>query len=170
MAVIQKKVCLVGAFATGKTSLVQQFVYSKFSEKYHTTVGVKIDRKEVRVAGAQVNLLLWDLAGQDKFESVQGSYLRGSAGIVFVVDGTRRETLVELASLRTVVHETLGHVPAVIALNKADLSDQWQLGQDDRHGWSAEGAHVLQTSAKTGAGVNDAFLWLADQTLKNQRG
>ncbi len=95
---IQKKICMVGVFATGKTSLVQQFIYSKFSEKYHSTVGVKIDRKEVILAGTQVNLLLWDLAGQDKFQTVQGSYLRGSSGIFFVVDGTRRETLDELAA------------------------------------------------------------------------
>jgi small GTP-binding protein len=164
--VIQKKICMVGVFATGKTSLVQQFIYSKFSEKYHSTVGVKIDRKEVDVAGTQVNLLLWDLAGQDKFQSVQGSYLRGSSGIFFVVDGTRRETLTELAGLRELVHRTLGDVPAVIAVNKADLEDQWQLGQGDFDGLFGEGRHVLKTSAKTGLGVNEAFLWLAGRMLR----
>ena len=163
---IQKKICMVGVFATGKTSLVQRFVYSKFSEKYHSTIGVKIDRKEVEVAGTKVNLLLWDLAGHDKFQSIQGSYLRGSSGIFFVVDGTRRETLTELAGLRTLVQETLGAVPAVIAINKADLEDQWQLGQGDIHGLSGEGRHVLKTSALTGVGVNEAFLWLAGQMAR----
>ena len=163
---IQKKICMVGIFGTGKTSLVQQFIYSKFSEKYHSTVGVKIDRKQVDVAGTEVNLLLWDLAGQDKFQSVQGSYIRGSAGIFFVVDGTRRETLTELDGLRALVHGTVGDVPAVIAINKADLEDQWQLGPGDFDGLFGPGRHVLKTSAKTGAGVNEAFLWLAGQTLK----
>ncbi len=166
---IQKKICMVGMFATGKTSLVQQFVYSKFSEKYHSTVGVKIDRKEVDVAGTQVNLLLWDLAGQDKFQSVQASYLNGSSGIFFVVDGTRRETLTELAGLQALVAETLGAVPAVIAINKADLDDQWQLGQGDIQALAAgERRRVLKTSAKTGDGVNDAFLWLAGEMLVRQ--
>jgi len=164
--VIQKKICMVGIFGTGKTSLVQQFIYSKFSEKYHSTVGVKIDRKQVDVAGTEVNLLLWDLAGQDKFQSVQGSYIRGSAGIFFVVDGTRRETLTELDGLRALVLGTVGDVPAVIAINKADLEDQWQLGQGDFDGLFGPARHVLKTSAKTGAGVNEAFLWLAGQTLK----
>ncbi len=163
---IQKKICLVGAFATGKTSLVQRFIYSKFSEKYHTTVGVKIDRKEVSLAGTQVNLLVWDLAGQDKFESVQASYLRGSAGILYVVDGTRRETLVELASLRALVKNTLGRVAAVVAANKADLAEQWQIGPVDWETLSADGVHVLKTSAKTGTAVNDAFLWLAGEMVK----
>lgn len=163
---IQKKICMVGLFGTGKTSLVQQFIYSKFSEKYHSTVGVKIDRKQVDVAGTEVTLLLWDLAGQDKFQSVQGSYIRGSAGVFFVVDGTRRETLVELDGMRALVASTVGDVPAVFAINKADLEDQWQLGQGDFDGLFGAGRHVLKTSAKTGVGVSDAFLWLAGQTLK----
>jgi len=168
--VTQKKICMVGAFATGKTSLVQQFVSSKFSEKYHSTVGVKIDRKEVDVAGAKVKLLLWDLAGQDKFQSVQASYLTGSSGIFFVVDGTRRETLTELAGLLAMVQDTLGAVPAVIAFNKADLVDQWQVGDGDVAALRGEGRHILKSSAKTGAGVDNAFLWLASQALKTDRG
>jgi len=164
--VIQKKICMVGVFATGKTSLVQQFIYSKFSEKYHSTVGVKIDRKEVVVGDTSVNLLLWDLAGQDKFQGVQGSYLRGSSGIFFVVDGTRRETLEELAGLRELVRSSLGDIPAVFAVNKVDLLDQWQLGADDLSSLQAQGCHVLKTSAKTGEGVEAAFMWLASQTLK----
>lgn len=162
---IQKKICMVGVFATGKTSLVQRFVHSKFSEKYHSTVGVKVDRKEVDVAGTRVNLLLWDLAGQDKFQSIQGSYLRGSSGIFYVVDGTRRETLTELESMQALAHEAVGTVPAVIAINKADLLEQWQLGDAEVFGLFGRGRHVLKTSAKTGEGVEEAFLWLAGQTL-----
>ncbi len=162
---IQKKICMVGVFATGKTSLVQQFIYSKFSEKYHSTVGVKIDRKEIDAGGTQVTLLLWDLAGQDKFQGVQGSYLRGSSGIFYVVDGTRPETLTELEGLQTLVKETLGAVPAVIAFNKADLVEQWQLRETDAQRLAGDRRRVVITSAKTGAGVNEAFVWLAGQTL-----
>lgn len=167
---IQKKVCMVGLFATGKTSLVQRFVYSKFSERYHTTVGVKIDRKEVAVGATQVNLLLWDLAGQDKFQSVQASYLRGSSGVVYVVDGTRRETLDELATIRDTVSAAIGDVPAVFAFNKADLIDSWQVGGADLDGLAAQGCHVLMTSAKTGAGVEEAFLWLATRMIEGSGG
>jgi hypothetical protein len=164
--VIQKKVCMVGVFGTGKTSLVQQFVHSKFSEKYHSTVGVKVDRKEVAVGGDQVNLLLWDLAGQDKFQNVQASYLRGSSGIFFVVDGTRRETLAEQSSLQTLVEQCVGAVPVVIAVNKADLEAQWQIGDGELSAFYGERRLVLKTSAKTGVGVNEAFLWLAGQMLR----
>jgi small GTP-binding protein len=164
--VIQKKICMVGIFATGKTSLVQQFIFSKFSEKYHSTVGVKIDRKEVQLDEATVNLVLWDLAGQDKFQSVVTSYLRGSSGIFFVVDGTRRETLDDLAGLRELVRTGVGEIPSVFAFNKVDLLSQWQIGPGDIAALEAQGCHVLRTSAKTGEGVEAAFMWLASQTLK----
>jgi len=167
MAVIQKKVCLVGVFATGKTSLVRRFVYSKFSERYHSTVGVKIDRKEIEVAGGRVNLLLWDLAGRDKVQSIKGSYLRGASGVVFVADGTRRDTVTDLAELMSLVKETVGEVPAVIAFNKADLTDQWQVGLADLREVSGKGRFVLETSAKTGVGVNEAFGWLANHLLND---
>ena len=166
MALIQKKVCMVGVFGTGKTSLVQQFVHSRFSEKYHSTVGVKIDRKEVVLRGAQVNLLLWDLAGQDNVEGIHVSYLRGSAGIFFVVDGTRPNTVEELAGLQQLVQRTVGSVPTVIAANKADLTDQWQVDEDDLAALHGDRRLVVKTSAKTGSGVNEAFLWLAGQMLK----
>jgi small GTP-binding protein len=162
---IQKKICLVGVFGAGKTSLVKQFVHAKFSEKYHSTIGVKIDRKTVDLRGTEVNLLLWDLAGKDAAEDIRPSYLKGSAGIFFVLDGTRRETYDELAALRAVVNETLGEVPFVVALNKNDLMDEWALTDADEAALSEAGCHVVSTSAKSGDGVDEAFRWLATKTI-----
>lgn len=164
---IQKKICMVGMFATGKTSLVQRFVYSKFSEKYHSTVGAKIDRKQVEVEGTTVKLLLWDLAGKDESQDVPATYLRGSGGLFYVVDGTRRETLEQLYALHIMTRETVGEVAAIVALNKKDLTDQWMLRPDDYGTLSDHGLHTLATSAKTGEGVEDAFLWLAAATIKS---
>lgn len=162
---IQKKICMVGLFATGKTSLVRQFVHSMFSEKYHSTVGVKIDRKSVEVDGEAVNLVLWDLAGRDDVEDIQPSYLRGAAGIFFVVDGTRRETFEQLFELRDLCREAAGDVPAIVALNKSDLEDEWKLGEADLGRLSSEGLDFFVTSAKTGDGVEEAFQGLAARTL-----
>ena len=164
---IQKKICMVGMFATGKTSLVQKFVYSKFSEKYHSTVGVKIDRKQVEVEGTIVNLLLWDLAGKDEFEDVPASYLRGSGGLFYVVDGTRRETIEQLHALHEMAQQTVGDVPTTVAFNKKDLTDQWLLRPADYDALSDHGLHALDTSAKTGEGVEEAFMWLAAATIKS---
>ncbi len=158
---IQKKICMLGASAVGKTSLVSRFVRSLFSEKYHTTVGVKVDKKVVALGQDQMDLLLWDLYGEDEFQKMRASYLRGSSGYVLVVDGTRRETLEKAVVLQNRTEETLGKVPFVLVVNKADLVEKWEI--DDaaiaelhKRGWPA-----FKTSAKTGEGVEQAFLALA---------
>ncbi len=163
---IQKKVCMVGFFATGKTSLVRRFVHAMFSDKYLTTVGVKVDRKEVVVDGNPVHLLLWDLEGRDGVQDLQTSYLRGASGIIYVVDGTRRETYTRLHELRDSVLGAAGETPAVVALNKADLTGQWTLTDADRDALAALPCPVFTTSAKTGDRVEAAFLWLAQEMVK----
>lgn len=169
---IQKKISLVGSFGTGKTSLVRRFVHSRFSEAYHATIGVKVDRKTVELAtaaeldAATVNLILWDLAGRDDVEDVPTSYLRGSAGLFFVVDGTRRATYEAVFELKARAEAAIGAVPAVVALNKTDLTALWDLEGSDAARLEREGWRVVQTSAKSGAGVEEAFTWLARETLK----
>src|SRR3954466_4382529 len=98
---IQKKVCMIGKSGVGKTSLVAQFVHSMFSDKYLTTVGVKVDKKSVTIDGTEVTLVIWDLAGDDDFQRLQTSYLRGTSGYVLVADGTRRITLDQALEVQT---------------------------------------------------------------------
>lgn len=162
---IQKKICMVGVFATGKTSLVRQFVFSMFSDKYHSTVGVKIDRKQVDVDGTEVNLVLWDLAGRDGVEDIQASYLRGAAGIFLVVDGTRRDTFDQVFELRDISVGTLGEVPMIVAMNKSDLTDDWVLTDADYQRLDTEGLGYFVTSARSGDGVEEAFHRLGAATL-----
>ena len=163
---IQKKVCMVGVHGTGKTSLVERYVHSIFSVKYHSTVGVKIDRKLVHLGNTTVNLLLWDIEGRSSEQDVPASYLRGAHAVFFVVDGTRRETLEQLFDLSAHTSSITGDIPSIVALNKVDLKDQWALAAADSKRLLAGGFHALKTSAKTGDGVEDAFLWLAQAALE----
>ncbi|MCP4217883.1 MAG: GTP-binding protein [bacterium] len=162
---IKKKVCLLGSFAVGKTSLIRYFVHSIFSEKYHTSIGVKIDRKNVRVDEREVMLMLWDIHGQDDFQEIKPSYLMGSSGIILVLDGTRKNTLEVAISLNRLVSDTLGNVPVILLLNKSDLKEQWELEEQDMAQLNALGWTVRETSAKTGEGVEEAFLSLTAQML-----
>jgi len=166
---IQKKVCMVGVAGTGKTSMVQRFVHSLFSERYHSTVGVKVDRKVVAAPGGEVTLLLWDIEGRTEEQEVPTSYLRGAHAVLYVADGTRRATFEQLPSLRALVRATVGEVPSLVALNKADLADQWALTPDDEAALPGTGLHHVRTSAKTGAGVEDGFHWLATEVLRADR-
>jgi len=158
---IQKKICMLGGFAVGKTSLVSRFVSSIFSDKYLTTVGVKIDRKPVTVGEQAVDLILWDIYGQDEFQTVQQSFLRGSSGYLVVIDGTRRATLDTAAKLQQMAEAAAGPVPFVIVLNKSDLASEWQVDEKGIRSFAERGWPIVRTSAKTGEGVEETFMKLA---------
>lgn len=163
---IQKKVCMVGAFATGKTSLVAQFVHSIYSDIYQTTVGVKINKKLVQVGDQDLTLILWDLYGEDDFQKLHLSYLRGSSGYFLVVDGTRPATLDKAYILQSKVEETIGAVPFVLLLNKMDLQEDWELDDEAIAEAVDQGWTVIKSSAKTGLGVEEAFLTLSKKMLE----
>lgn len=161
------KVCMLGAYAAGKTSLVQQYVFSIFSGKYQTTIGVKIDKKTVQFDDEAVELILWDLAGQEEVINVRRSYLRGSAGAILVVDGTRGETLDVVFDLRQKLIEEADEVPVVLMVNKSDLKDQWDIDLSKLAELKEAGWIVFETSAKEGSNVNRGFQALAQQLRGN---
>ncbi|HEU5236249.1 MAG TPA: Rab family GTPase [Pyrinomonadaceae bacterium] len=160
---IQKKVCMVGTFAVGKTSLVRRFVESIYSDKYHTTVGVKIDKKVVQLNRNELTLVLWDIEGSQTANDLRKSYLRGAAGYLLVIDGTRQETLSEALELHRRVTETIGVVPFLLLMNKADLTSEWSISEGETSNLRNRGWEVMKTSAKTGFGVEDAFRLLAQK-------
>lgn len=167
---IQKKICMLGTFAVGKTSLVQRFVQSIYSDKYHTTVGVKIDKKQVQVGEQEAMLLLWDVEGAETAQELRKSYLRGAAGYLLVADGTRRDTLYKALEIQTRAQETVGDVPFLLLINKADLIEQWEIDTRETEALAAKNWQIIETSAKSGASVEDAFLTLARKMLEARDG
>jgi len=160
---IQKKICLLGAFAVGKTSLVSRFVKSIYSDEYLTTVGVKVDKKPVTLGDKEVNLIVWDLAGEDEFQKVSMDYLRGAAGYLLVADGTRLSTLETARMLRQRVADNVGEIPFAFIVNKNDLSAEWEIDDQAIADCQAAGWAVIRSSAKTGEGVEEAFKLLAEK-------
>ncbi len=159
---LQKKICMIGDFSVGKTSLISRFVRQSFSEKYLTTVGVKIDTKVVETTQDTVKLILWDIAGNDALTTTAISYLRGSAGYLLVVDSTRLPTWESALNLQQSVTTQIGEKPFVVLLNKTDLAEQYELNQDVIAKYIQQGWHILPTSAKTGLNVEEAFATLAN--------
>lgn len=161
MSLVKKKICLVGAFAVGKTSLIRRYVEGVFSDRYLTTIGVKIDQKTVALdETGKVLLMIWDLAGSDEFQGVRRDYLRGASGFLAVADGTRRETLAAaVAEIEAILASQPG-LPCLLLLNKADNEAEWELTSEEIAELEAR-FPVVKTSARAGVGVEEAFLALS---------
>lgn len=160
---IQKKICLLGSFSVGKTSLIRRYVDSLFNDRYLTTVGVKIDKKQLQFNGQDTTLMIWDIAGEDAFTSIRTAYLRGMAGYIIVIDGTRPQSLEVALSIHRMVQETMGELPVVFTINKTDLKHQWQIDPAKLDALRQQGHTITETSAKHDQGVNDLFLHLLRQ-------
>jgi small GTP-binding protein len=162
---LQKKICMLGSFAVGKTSLVRRFVESIYSDVYQTTVGVKIDKKNVKVDEKEISLVLWDIYGEDDYQKMRWTYLRGASGYLLVADGTRKTTLEKAVSLEQKVREEVGAIPFVLVINKSDLIRDWELDPALESQLAAHGWGILRSSAKTGEGVEESFSLLTRKML-----
>jgi len=164
---LQKKICMLGAFAVGKTSLVRRYVDSIFSDRYLTTVGVKIDKRIVTLGAAEVSLILWDIAGEDDISQVRPSYVRGAAGYLLVADGTRPATIDVAQSIQQRMEAEVGKLPFVVLLNKRDLQSLWSVSAEDIAALQRAGWTVRMTSAHSGEGVEQAFQTLAERVTSH---
>lgn len=164
MSVITKKICLLGDFSVGKSSLIRRFVENKFSDNYLSTVGVKVSRKSLTIRVDtelhNVTLLIWDLEGHTKFKTITPTYLKGSSGAIIVADLTRSGTLENVDKHIELFLEINPNSTVAIALNKADLIQSEKLDKLIELYGSSDCCQVVntyQTSAKTGQDVDSLF-------------
>jgi len=142
---ITKKVCLLGGVCVGKTSLARRYVYSSFSDDYHSTIGVKIHKKSL-----QVNDLV--------------SFLKGLSGYLLVVDVTRPESVEVATALRDRVNANFGKIPYVLVFSKCDLPEH-PATRESALSIQKDAIGAIDTSSLTGDGVDTAFLNLASELL-----
>ncbi len=164
MKIIQKKICLLGSFAVGKTSLVRQYVEGRFDDKYLSTVGVKVSRKVLPQPNHILHMLIWDLAGDKSFNRPEMGYLQGAAGALIVCDLTRIDSLATYApyarQLRTLNHT----IPLIFVANKVDLTAERMITDQMLQETCDElGGPLVLTSAKTGEQVEESFQLLAQR-------
>lgn len=167
MPAVTSKVCVVGDFAVGKTSVTERFVNNHFSDRYLSTVGVKIDTTEIDFPDLDVNqkLVIWDVAGADAFGPAEFAYLRGADGFIYVADGTRPDTVASVEHLHSQIVQKFGSVPFVLLINKRDLVDDWKIGEEYLAALGESYGEVYRTSAKTGDDVARALRRLAEMII-----
>lgn len=169
MTPLTSKVCVVGDFAVGKTSVVERFVTNQFSEKYLSTVGVKIDTKEIDFPALRMTqkLVIWDVAGAEDFGPREMAYLRGASGYIYVADGTRPTTLKAVEHLHDQITDAYGSTPNVLLVNKRDLGPDWEVSDERFDALATRYGDAYRTSAKTGDDVEQAITRLAELIIDN---
>ncbi|MGB7180830.1 MAG: Rab family GTPase [Burkholderiaceae bacterium] len=159
----QYKICMLGAFHSGKTSLVDRYVNGWFNENIKATLGVRIDKKEVQTQTGSIELVIWDMVGANKYQQVQTTYLRNASAYILVVDGTRVETARAAIDVHKKAQKVSGSLPFILIVNKSDLVDEWAHESPAWAGLSKNAIATVRTSAKSGVGVDQAFELLAER-------
>ncbi len=161
---VRAKVAMLGSPMVGKTSLVRRFVHSTFSEDYHSTIGVKVDRKTMPIGDSTVTLLLWDIHGEAEGLDIPKSYLRGVRAGLLVFDAYRPETIALTADLRDRLAAESSSATTRLIANKSDLDIDWELIEKEcaAHGFGSP----VRTSALNGDGVEDMFTSIGEELVR----
>jgi GTPase SAR1 family protein len=157
----RKKICILGASAVGKTSLMAAYSGQAVPGNYESTLGVRITRAVVPVRERLRELLAWDIKGESEFYRVPPDYLLGAHGCVFVADGTRRATLERALDIRARMRVIVGDIPEVMLVNKLDLRDIWEVDEGQLSALKAQGLEVHAVSARGGLALHTAMEGLA---------
>ena len=154
-----RKICLIGDGAVGKTSLVRRYVLDVFGDDYISTFGAKVSKKVVTLGDVELTIMIWDILGQKSGASMHSAYFSGANGAFLVCDSTRPDTLESLNSWYLEFSKVAGKVPIIPLANKCDMTSR-VTEESLRSASAILGKDFRRTSAKTGDGVEEAFLQL----------
>jgi len=154
------KYIIIGDTGVGKSCLLLQFTDKRFQPVHDLTIGVEFGARMVTIDGKQIKLQIWDTAGQESFRSITRSYYRGAAGALLVYDITRRETFNHLTNwLEDAKTHANQNMTIILVGNKSDLDHRRTVTYEEGEKFAKDnGLIFLETSAKTAANVEEAFI------------
>lgn len=163
------KLILGGEGGVGKTSMVHRFVEGKYETDYKSTIGTSIMKKECDFEGlsSKVRFVIWDLAGQSQFKRVRMTYVENAEAGILVYDVTRKETFENIENWHNEIKNASPNISLILVGNKIDLEGEREITKEQGQEIAQKlNLSYIETSAKTGENINDAFKMLALQIIK----
>ncbi len=167
------KICILGDFGVGKSTLLHHYLEGRFISNIQSTIGSNFFVKHLKIPKVKnlVTLQIWDLAGQDHYKWVRQAFYKGAKGIVVVFDLSRKETFKHLDSWIKEVENVIGVVPRILVGNKLDLINPGERVIPKQECLTfkqkIKASSYEETSAKLGTGVEQIFYILALEMNKN---
>jgi len=163
------KYIIIGDTGVGKSCLLLQFTDKRFQPVHDLTIGVEFGARMITIDNRQIKLQIWDTAGQESFRSITRSYYRGAAGALLVYDITRRETFNHLTRwLEEARKNSSSNMVIMLIGNKSDLDGRRAVSVREGEDFAREnGLIFMETSAKTAANVEQAFIKTAEKIHEN---
>jgi len=168
---IKKKICLLGVYGSGKTSIIDQYVNHKFEENYTSTLGVNISHKEIKFLSPEekkdyeVNLIIWDIEGEEQSREVPSEYYVGSDGAIIVADLLRKDSIEMMPKLIEKFCNFSKNNKIVLVGNKVDLVDTGENEEFIKNIAVKNNLPYILTSAKTAKSIEECFNLLVQQIL-----
>ncbi|MHA1109954.1 MAG: Rab family GTPase [Promethearchaeota archaeon] len=170
---VKMKISIIGDFATGKTSLIRRYIDNAFARDYRPTIGSNVFIKKIEITHNDeqylVSVNLYEVAGQDRWQTVRKTYYSGSQGLIFVGDLSRKRTFHQI---RDFWHEDSKdhiseNIPKIILANKCDLQEDIEDSEMREISNAIHAFSIIKTSAKENIGVNKAFIELLTEIMNH---
>lgn len=162
-----KKICLLGDGGVGKTALVLKYVKHEFPTEWIRTIGAVVYKKEIELEGINIDLVIWDIAGQETFDGVRLAFYRGTEGAFVVCDVLREKTYNNIENWINSLYRVQKNIPIIFLANKVDMIKELNsINYKMRTIANKYNTEFFLTSAKEGINVENAFTLLAKKIVK----
>lgn len=163
------KLLTLGNSLVGKSSLIARFIENKFFDSYISTIGIDFFKKKVEIGHNEIDLQIYDSAGQEKYKSISKQYYHNSEGILLVFDLTSQESFVALDEWIEDLEKVEKDLPIVLVGNKSDLDDRDVSEEEINKIINDKKFDYFETSALNGSNVNEAFMKLTELVIKHKK-
>ena len=173
MSFARYKLCIFGDGGVGKTTLVNRYVTGKYSEDFKMTIGVDFYTKSVSIEEINVNLQIWDFAGEHKFKNLLPNYIIGASGGLYMYDISRFSSLTNidewLKILKKMPDARDQYLPILLVGGKSDLDTIGKRVIEKEfayeYGKTRNLFDFIECSSKTGENVEELFITIARKLL-----